>query len=217
MQEINAAAETLLDGSPEPERRSEPDRKAQPDSQVVAYKSLRTVRSAATRFSRLVDRLSGSTWTTLAMLSVLAAYASGYGYPPPYPTAPYEGVKTFNDLLWILGAVFIPPRIAWLRQLGPRSKVVLAVIVAYCGLIPHDFFMQGHAPFPQLISYSLNFAASVPNMIKEIVDGIIRLVILVTILVVVLLYFGGGSVLTGAASAAANLPRDRLGRWTKRS
>lgn len=176
MKEINVAAETLLNKEPAQGKQRASSRAAN----TTKSNSVSVIGSASgvtTRFSQLANRLPGHVWGTLLSLSVLAFI----GYEKtPLATAPFDAESTFSNLLGIAAALLIPPRITRLRRMSPRGKTVIAALTLALGLLPWGL-LTADGPLPQLASYLIAIALSIPNLIMELVDGVVQLLIGVAI------------------------------------
>lgn len=218
MQEINAAAESLL--QPTPGKRQETKERSRKYTSAVAIRGTDAAAAAKGIFFRVTDRLSSRAWSTLLFIGLLAFLEQE---SESAAATPLNGEYAMYNLLGITAALIIPGRIERFKHMGERGKSITAALTLTFALLPWGL-IAGREPLPAIVGYLINVATSVPLLVQDVVNGVIQLVIGVATLVAivggVLFMFSGIGSSDKTSATRVRSPKivfdsaEHLDRWT---
>lgn len=199
MREINAAAETLLDGSSRPKPKGDSKKR----TSALTLNDTDPAASAKGIFLRTSDRLSGRAWSTFLLIGLLAFLEQE---SESAAATPLNGEYAMYNLLGITAALIIPGRIGRLRYMGDRGRAIAAALTLIFALLPWGL-VAGREPIPAIVGYLLNVIGSIPLLIQDVVNGVIQLVIGVATLVAIV---GGVLFLISGMGSSGPKPAPRV-------
>ena len=203
MQEINAAAESILSKEPTRGKREEPKGNSKQRTSAVALRGTDAAAAAKGIFLRITDRFSGRTWSTLLFIGLLAFLEQE---SESVAATPLNGEYALYNLLGITAALVIPSRIDRLKHMGDRGRSITAALTLTFALLPWGL-IAGREPIPAIIGYLINVVTSVPLLIQDVVNGVIQLVIGVATLVAIV---GGALFLISGMSSSKTATTQRV-------